>query len=143
MKEVDVRAWLRKSWGGKSPRLTWIEPRSGSTAGAPDVLVPIGERLAPVELKVGAFREGRLAVKVRPEQYAWHYDCLAGGVRSYFLVGLSSKQYIFCTSSWLVAAEEEPQGYVEIGVQNPSRLMVIKALELIDKKSSLLVRCNR
>lgn len=144
MKESFVRNRIRRLWGPAVPALTWIEPGPGSTAGAPDLLLPIGQRLAPVELKVGSIVGGRLVAKVRPIQWAWHYGMSRGKVRSYFIVGVSPVELIVCDPRWLAMASEAyeaPKARLLVG--KSGRNVLVNAIDIVDKKSSLLVACNR
>lgn len=92
--EKNLRDWLRAVWA-KSPRrgelgLRWIEPAFGSTVGDPDVLVPLGGRLVPVELKLGRLVPGGsvVPVGVRPAQRRYHHQARKAGIDTAYLVAV-------------------------------------------------------
>jgi len=93
--ERDVRDWLKKLWGRDRPSLTWVEHSLGSTAGAPDVFIPLrGVGVVGVELKVGVAKEARpgkgfkIDMVVRPEQKIWHLDKADCDINTFFIVGV-------------------------------------------------------
>lgn len=92
--EKELRRWLAARWPREAAPLTWVEPRSGGTFGAPDVFLPIEGRLVGVELKVGrAEAKGdrwRVRIKVRPAQKLWHSSMARKGIESWFLVAAGS-----------------------------------------------------
>lgn len=92
--EQTLRAWLRSVWAKGSRKdelgLRWIEPASGSTVGDPDVLVPLGGKLVPVELKLGRIGPGDIVapVGVRPAQRRYHNQARRSGIATAYLVAV-------------------------------------------------------
>lgn len=85
MKESEFKKYFREKLNMWSNAL---EPRSGSTMGYPDVLVLVGDRFLPIEMKIGE-RVGWTIVprEIRPVQIAWHENLWRAGGISMVLVG--------------------------------------------------------
>lgn len=120
MKEKQVRDWVRRVWSGRP--VTWVEPRRGSTVGAADLYLPLGQLLLPVELKVFTeTTEGYVVDKaVRPAQVVYHYQLNKAGVLSGFLFGVKGKagSHLFVDGAYVVSVmmKEDPnERYLQKG----------------------------
>jgi hypothetical protein len=98
--EKDIRKAIRdqKSF---ADRTFWIEPNLGSTDGLPDCFVLMGwEKLAWLELKLGAIDKGHLLFKVRSAQRDVMLSLSGKGQRCYILAGEENG-----TRLWLLPCE--------------------------------------
>lgn len=99
--EQTLRTWLRSVWAKNADKaalgLRWIEPASGSTVGDPDVLVPLGGKLVPVELKLGRVGSGGVVVpvSVRPAQRRYHNQARRSGIATAYLVAVPDEWDVF------------------------------------------------
>jgi hypothetical protein len=141
--EKALRVALREAWGKKGPGLTWVEPGRGGTIGCPDVLVPVGNALVGLELKVGRIVNGRIVAKVRPNQLAWHLDMWRNGVVSGFLVGFlgANSDVLVASPDWFVRQlEGENEQEPLVVAEKMERLQLVKIISRIPQKRAFLFR---
>lgn len=94
MTEKDLRRLLRESAAKAAAYpLTWVEPGLGGSFGAPDVLVPYGALLFPLELKIGSrTRTGTFNLHLRPAQISWHRRMASSGIMSAVLAAFETTE---------------------------------------------------
>jgi hypothetical protein len=64
------------------------EPGLGSGVGYPDLQLLAGDRLMPVELKVGRIDKDRIKCRaIKPSQISWHDEFMKAGGRSWIVAG--------------------------------------------------------
>jgi len=85
--ETDYKRAFRASCGGWTSA---VEPGRGGDSGAADLLVLVGQRIVPVELKIGQLGDDGLfrfhKPGIRPAQISWHFELAKAGGFS-FLAG--------------------------------------------------------
>ena len=89
MKESLFRKWVLASFAKSGMWVERYEPRRGGGTGIPDIQIAVGNRLIPIELKVGEVKEDRLYIdEIRPDQIGWHKRISIVKVFSFFLIGM-------------------------------------------------------
>ncbi len=90
--EMDVRAWVRQIMPVGQGLLTWVEPRTGGTFGAPDLFAVVDGKFVAFELKVGEAsfvgEYAHIKMDVRPAQKVWHRLHARSNAPVYFIVGV-------------------------------------------------------
>jgi len=86
--ENDFKKAFRASFGGWTSA---VEPGRGSDTGAADLLVLVGQRIVPIELKLGHMHpDGRVTFHspgIRPAQVQWHWSLAQAGGFSLLAAG--------------------------------------------------------
>ncbi len=105
--ENDVRTWAKRELGN---RVLWVEAGAGGTPGLPDLLLIMGDRLVPIELKLLKRRKGPVssaqltgvwAVEMRPAQLAVANKIIENGGKYFVLLGDKSENKV-----WLACFDE-------------------------------------
>jgi hypothetical protein len=135
--EKALRGWLKRQEVG---HLVWVEPASGSTVGAPDVMVFKGRgEVVFLELKLGRYkRNGQVNFDVRPVQRTQLRRLRDMGMEVGILVGVPG------TGVALLRVEEEAlKGVLEGGNSLPEWgrwVMEPEALDRLLKRKWLKIR---
>jgi hypothetical protein len=114
MLEHHVREAVRRMWAGDPLGLSWVEQARGSTAGTPDVTIPLPRPWhdVPTELKLWRRTSKGLECKVRPAQRRWHTLQNRGGNRTAFIIGQERNGTLMLSAfaGHLVPMEDYPKG---------------------------------
>lgn len=86
--ETDYKKSFRASYGGWTSA---VEPGRGSDTGAADLLVLVGQRIVPVELKLGHMQDNGFVAfhnpGIRASQVQWHWSLAQAGGFSLLAAG--------------------------------------------------------